>query len=268
LALPRFCRSLEFLPFALEPAMKFASLIAPLALAAVLAIGMPARSADAPLNTAPEGFTLLFNGKDLTGWTGLPLKQNAKDPAKLSPMTMPERLSASPEDLAAAKKRGDESAHQHWKVENGIIVFDGKGQNLCTDRDYGNFELYVDWKIEKDGDSGIYLRGTPQIQIWDPAVKPAGGVGSGGIYNNKENPNKPTANADNPVGQWNTFYIKMVGDKVTVKLNDKIVVDNVTMENFWERDKPLYATGTIELQNHGNTLYFRNIYIRELSANP
>ena len=72
--------------------------------------------------------------------------------------------------------------------------------------------------------------------------------------------------ADNPVGQWNTFYIKMVGEHVTIKLNDKLVVDNVVLENFWERDKPIYPSGQIELQNHGNTLYFRNIYVRELSA--
>jgi hypothetical protein len=56
----------------------------------------------------------------------------------------------------------------------------------------------------------------------------------------------------------------MVGEKVTVKLNDVLVVDNVVMENYWEREKPIYPTGQIELQNHGNTLWFKNIYIREL----
>jgi hypothetical protein len=56
----------------------------------------------------------------------------------------------------------------------------------------------------------------------------------------------------------------MVGDKVTIKLNGKLVVDNVTLENYGERDQPCYATGPIELQNHGNTLYFRNIFIKEL----
>ena len=70
--------------------------------------------------------------------------------------------------------------------------------------------------------------------------------------------------ADKPVGEWNTFYIKMVGERVTVRLNDKVVVDNTVLENYWERDKPVYPTGQIELQNHGNTLYFRNIFIREI----
>jgi hypothetical protein len=152
----------------------------------------------------------------------------------------------------------------HWKVVDGVIVFDGKGRSLATAKDYGDFELYVDWKIKPLGDSGIYLRGTPQVQIWDPETPAAKGVGSGGLYNNKKHPSKPATNADKPVGEWNTFKIKMVGEKVTVHLNDVLVVDNVVLENFWERDKPIYPTGQIELQNHGNTLYFKNIYIKEL----
>jgi 3-keto-disaccharide hydrolase len=223
-------------------------------------------------NTPPPGYRALFNGKDLTGWKGLPLKSTGNDKKKSSrafrAMTMPERLSASPSELAEAQKRGDESMREHWKVEDGVIVFDGKGESLCTDKDYGNFELYVDWKIKEKGDSGIYLRGTPQIQIWDPFTSPntktGEDKGSGGVFNNQKNSKEPTAMADKPIGEWNTFWIKMVGDKVSVKLNDKLVVDNVTMENYWEREKPLYEKGTIELQNHGNTLWFRNIYIKEL----
>jgi hypothetical protein len=118
--------------------------------------------------------------------------------------------------------------------------------------------MWVDWKILPAGDSGIYVRGTPQVQIWDDPV------GSGGLYNNQTHPSKPLKKADNPVGQWNSMYIKMVGDRVTVKLNGELVTDNVVMENYWERDKAIYPTGQIELQNHGNPLYFKNIYLREL----
>ncbi|HOM18890.1 MAG TPA: DUF1080 domain-containing protein [Thermoguttaceae bacterium] len=203
------------------------------------------RLAQAEDNTPPPGFTALFNGKDLTGWKGL----------VGNPKT---RAAMSPQQLAEAQKKADQIMRAHWKVENGALVFDGKGQNLCTEKDYGDFELYVDWKIAPKGDSGIYLRGTPQVQIWDNPV------GSGGLYNNQKNPSKPLKHADRPVGQWNTFYIKMVGDRVTVKLNGELVVDDVVMENYWERDKPIYPTGPIELQNHGNTLWFKNIYIREL----
>jgi hypothetical protein len=242
------------------------------------AASLPAQEKGAPdkNNTPPTGFKALFNGKDISGWKGLPLKENTSQKNKAArpfiPLTMPERLKATPDELAAAQKRGDESAHQHWKVENGEIVFDGKGENLCTDKDYGNFELYVDWKIKEIGDSGIYVRGTPQIQIWDPFTNPKIGMGeqwgSGGIYNNQVNPKEPLVMADNPIGAWNTFWIKMIGDKITVKLNGRTVVDYVTMENYWERDKPLYSKGTIELQNHGNTLWFRNIYIKELPDQP
>lgn len=197
----------------------------------------------------PKGFVALFNGKDLTGWKGL-----VANPEKRAKMT--------PQELAAAQVKANESMRQHWKVVNGVLTFDGKGESLCTDRDYEDFELLVDWKIEKNGDSGIYLRGSPQVQIWDPSNTPAGGIGSGGLYNNKIGPHNPLVKADNPIGQWNHFRIKMIGDKVTVWLNGKLVVNNVTMENYWNRSKPIYPSGQIELQNHNSHLWFKNIFIR------
>ena len=199
-------------------------------------------------NTPPEGFVALFNGKDLTGWKGL-----VADPPKRAAMT--------PEQLAEAQKAADEKMTASWKAIDGVLVFDGKGESICTAKDYGDFELWCDWKIEKAGDSGIYLRGTPQVQIWDTSLN---NIGSGGLFNNEKNPKDPTETADKPVGEWNTFKISMVGDKVTVVLNDVKVVDNVVLENYWERDKPIYSVGQIELQNHGNTLYFKNIYLKEI----
>lgn len=224
------------------------SLFVPLALAAAFMLQLKPASVSAKDNVPPEGFTALFNGKDLTGWKGL-----AGNPKS--------RAAMSPDELAKAQAKADESMREHWKVADGALVFDGKGQSLCTGKDYGDFELYVDWKILPKGDSGIYLRGSPQVQIWDPNLR---NIGSGGLYNNQKHPSNPLVTADNPVGEWNTFYIKMVGDKVTVKLNGKLVVDDVVLENYWERDKPIYETGQIELQNHGNNLYFKNIYIKEL----
>lgn len=196
-------------------------------------------------NVPPPGFTAAFNGRDLEGWKGL----------VASP---PARAKMKPDQLAAEQKKADERMQAHWKVVDGALVFDGKGDSLCTAKDYGDFEMYVDWKILPKGDSGIYLRGSPQVQIWDNPI------GSGGLYNNQKNPSKPSKNVDRPVGEWNTFRIKMVGDKVSVWLNGELVVDNVVMENYWERNLPIYPRGQIELQNHGNTLYFRNVYIREL----
>jgi hypothetical protein len=221
--------------------------------AVLLGLGVTAIRADdakRPDNTPPEGFTALFNGKDLQGWKGL--VENPKA-----------RAAMKADDLAKAQAAADEKMKAHWAVKDGVLVFDGKGDNLCSAKDFGDFELYVDFKIEAKGDSGIYVRGTPQIQIWDIAL-PNAQVGSGGLYNNQKNPSKPTKVADKPVGEWNSFHIIMVGDKVTVHLNGELVVDKVTLENYWEREKPIYSTGSIELQNHGNTLYFKNVYVKEL----
>ncbi len=206
---------------------------------------------------APKGFKPIFNGKDLSGWKGL----------VGNPKT---RASMSDEELATAQLEADEVMRAHWKVDNGILVFDGKGKSLCTENNYGDFELYVDWKILEAGDSGIYLRGSPQVQIWDTEYEPyfrhGAENGSGSLWNNKDNPRFPLVKADNPVGEWNTFYIRMIGERVTIKLNDQLVADNVVMENLWERNLPIYRNGQIELQNHGNTLYFREIYVREIPA--
>ena len=202
-------------------------------------------------NVAPAGFTAIFNGKDLTGWKGL--VSNQRDRKKLTP-----------EQLAEQTKKVEEVIKAHWSVTDGVLHYDGKGTSLCSDKDYGDFELWIDWKIAPKGDSGLYVRGTPQIQIWDPALR---NIGSGGLFNNqkKENPSNPLTKADKPVGEWNTFFIKMVGEKVSVTLNGQLVVDNVTLENYWERYKPVYATGPIELQHHGDPLWFKNIYVRELT---
>jgi hypothetical protein len=222
----------------------------------IFALAPTITGAEQTLNKPPKGFVALFNGKDLAGWKGL-LKSPYDNPSK--------RETLSPDKLKELQKEADEDMRAHWKVANGALVFDGKGHSLCTAKDYGDFEMLVDWKIQAGGDSGIYLRGSPQVQIWDVANKGVGAeVGSGGLYNNQKNPSKPKEKADNPVGQWNTFRIFMIGEKVTVILNGKLVVDNVIMENYWEREKPIYPTGQIELQSHGSILEFRNIFIREI----
>jgi len=201
-------------------------------------------------NTAPEGFTALLNGKDLTGWQGLiPINKRDK---------------MSPEERTKAQKEANDKFLKNWTVTDGILYYDGKSQSLQTVKDYGNFELLMDWKLAKNGDSGIYLRGNPQVQMWDPSVKAAGGVGSGGLYNNAKNPNKPIKNADKPVGEWNTFRIVMKGDKCNIWLNGEKVVEDTVLENYWDKGKPLPEKGPVELQHHGDPLWFKNIYIKEL----
>jgi HEAT repeat protein len=211
------------------------------------------------LRTMPAGpgYVPMFNGKDLTGWKGL----------VGNPLT---RAKMSAEELSVKQAEAERKMRENWRVQDGAIVFNGQGDNLCSIKDYGDFEMYVDWRITKGGDSGIYLRGSPQVQIWDTARTDAGAqVGSGGLYNNQkpDNPSKPLVVADNAVGEWNTFYIKMIGERVTVYLNGELVVDNVVMENYWDRSIPIFPTGAIELQAHGSDLQFRNIYVHEIAGN-
>jgi len=225
--------------------------VAVCAAAALLPVSMATAATDG-VSEPPEGFVALFNGKDLTGWKGL--VGNPKSRAKMSP-----------EQLAEAQAKADREMVKHWKVQDGVLCFDGKGHSLCTAKDYADFEMLVDWKIQDGGDSGIYLRGSPQVQIWDTSRTNVGAqVGSGGLYNNQKNPSKPLVNVDKPLGQWNRFRIIMIDERVTVYLNGTLVVDNVIMENYWERDKPIYRTGQIELQAHSTPLYFKNVFVREI----
>jgi hypothetical protein len=171
-----------------------------------------------------------------------------------------------PAELAKKQIEADKKVPLNWSVKDGCIWFSGKGDNLCSIKEYGDFEMLVDWKISKAGDSGIYLRGSPQVQIWDTSrVQVGAQVGSGGLYNNQNNPSKPLKVADNPVGDWNAFRILMIGENVSVWLNGELVVDNVILENYWDRSIPIFPTGAIELQAHGTDLAFRDIYVREIS---
>ena len=202
-----------------------------------------------------KGFVSIFNGKDFTGWEGL-----VQNPIARSKM--------SARKLAAEQAKANEQMMKDWYIENGVIGFKGEGyNNICTVKDYGDFEMLVDWKITNGGDSGIYLRGTPQVQIWDIARVDAGAqVGSGGLYNNQKHESKPLQVADNPIDEWNTFRIKMVGERVTVHLNGVLVTDNVVLENYWDRKQAIFAKEAIELQAHGEDLGFRNIYVREIGS--
>ncbi len=202
------------------------------------------------------GFYTMFNGKDLTGWKGL-----VDNPVK--------RRLMHPDSLSKKQIKADEIMRKGWYAKDGELHFTGHGDNLCSMKDYQDFEMYVDWKIESMGDAGIYLRGSPQVQIWDIAnLKVGANVGSGGLYNNQKNPSKPPKVADNPIEEWNTFKIIMRGERVTVFLNGELVVDNVILENYWDRKIPIFIKDAIELQAHGNHIVYRDIYVKELDPQP
>ncbi len=222
-----------------------------------------------------DGFVSLFNGKDLSGWI------------------IPE---------------GDNG---HWTVKDGVIDYDAgseaKGdRNLWSQKEYGDFILKIDWRLKQtsglydvpivlqDGsylknalgekitikmpnaDSGIFLRGTgrAQVNIW------CWPVGSGEVYGYRNNTNTdpviragvtPRINADNPVGEWNQFIIIMIQDRLTVLLNNHMVLENAQLPDVPSR-------GRIALQHHGginpdgsykpasSLIQFRNIWIKELPS--
>lgn len=215
-------------------------------------------SADEP--KPPKGFRAIFNGHDLSGWYGLNPHAVGK---------------ATGEKKAANLKKQREDFPKNWTVSNGELINDGHGPYATTEEEFGDIELLIEYKTVPGADSGIYLRGAPQVQIWDwnqkfdpkaPTRRPH--LGSGGLFNNT--PDKPGRDplvlADKPFGEWNQMRIRQISDKTTVWLNDKMVVDNAVMENYWDRTKPLPARGPIMLQTHGGEIRWRNIFVKELSA--
>jgi hypothetical protein len=231
--------------------------------------GSSAKSVKEVDNVPPRGFTSLFNGRDFTGWK------------------VPE---------------GDGG---HWKIIDGVIDYDAESEakgdkSLWSTRQLGDFILRVDWRIKEtpyvnpripyilpdgthardikrmalpDSDSGIFLRGAgkSQVNIW------CWPIGSGEFYGYRTDAKQPPhiragvtprTQADKPVGQWNRFEITMRGDRVTVVLNGKTVIENAQLPG-------ITATGPIALQHHGgkrdgkwvsppSLLQFKNIFVKEL----
>ena len=219
-----------------------------------------AATAQAQTPTPPPGFIALFNGKDLTGWRG----GDTFDHRKYLDMPADKR--------AAQDAAWTDDMTKHWSVQNGEFVNDGQGKYATTEKDYGDFEFLIEYKTVPKADSGIYLRGVPQVQIWDSTEQEKFNIGadkgSGGLWNNSAGaPGKdPLVLADKPFGEWNKFRILMVGARVSVWLNDTLVVDHANMENFYDRKKPVPAKGPIELQTHGGEIRWRNIFLREIGS--
>jgi hypothetical protein len=210
----------------------------------------------------PKGFTAAFNGTDLTGWHGWNIHSPKGGPLDQLPLW----------EARAKLAEWDADAKKHWSVENGELVNDGHGAYLATDKAYGDIEFFIEYKTVPLADSGIYLRATPQVQIWDYTEKAKFNLGadkgSGGLWNNSAGaPGKdPLVLADKPFGEWNSFRIIQVGERTTVWLNGKLVVDHARLENFWDRKKPLFKKAPILLQTHGGEIRWRNIYIREIPS--
>ncbi len=224
--------------------------------AAVVAAAFSTTAMAAP----PEGFRAIFNGKDLTGWHGMP-HFDPRDLAKMPKEMRDQKIAEWTED-----------AKKHWSVENEELVNDGHGAYLVTDEEYTDYELLIDYKTVPLADSGIYLKANPQVQIWDFTEKAKFNLGadkgSGGLWNNSTGAagKDPLVKADHAFGEWNSFKIRQIGARTSVWLNGQLVVDNAIMENYFDRENPLFAKGPICLQTHGGEIRWKNIYLREIPA--
>ncbi|MDE0839268.1 MAG: DUF1080 domain-containing protein [Kiritimatiellae bacterium] len=204
----------------------------------------------------PEGFTALFNGQDLKGWHG-------DNP----------HVTTKAKDRKASLNAQAAEFVKFWSVENGELVNNGAGPYATTDQAYGDFELMLDYKVTPGADSGIYLRSTPQVQIWDTTEaggkwKHGAAKGSGGLWNNPggDLERMPLVHADHAPGEWNSMRIRLVGSRTWIWLNDKLIVDGVTFANYWNKKSPLPARGPIHLQTHGGEMRWRNLYIRDIGG--
>jgi len=238
------------------------------------AISHDGRSASMAMNVAPEGYRALFDGQTLSGW-------------RLHP--------ASEGHWVATQGVIDYDAGS--KAE-------GADKHLWTEDEFGDFELRIDWRIKRtaglyrmyrikpngepmrnsageielferqNADSGIFLRGSQksQVNIW------CWPVGSGEVWGYRTDENMspevranvvPLVNADHPVGEWNQYVITVKGDRLTVKLNGQLVIDDAQLPD-------IPKLGSIGLQHHGgitedgfydgaaSMVQFRNIFIKEL----
>jgi hypothetical protein len=219
-------------------------------------------SFNAPAAQPPSGFVALFNEKDLTGWRG----GDTKDHRWL--------MGLSEEERAKTLEGWTADMKSHWKVQNGELLNDGHGNYCTTERDYGDYELLLEYNMAPAGDSGVYLRNVPQVQIWDPenreAWKHGAKAGSGGLWNNRSgSPGKdPLVLADKPAGEWNKLRMMIVGSRTSVWLNDKLVVDHAILENYYDKDRnvPIPPAAPICLQTHGAPIKWRNIFLREIKS--
>lgn len=179
----------------------------------------------------------LFNGKDLTGWT------------THKPTHVPE------------KKSG-------WSAEGGLLKnttpktdFSATGAyaNLRTEAVYEDFWLHIEFLVEKQRNSGVYLRGMYEAQVVDRDSRMQGIQGVGAIFGMIE----PSHNAGNAGGEWQTYDLTLVNRHVTVVLNGEKVIDNQPVAGptggavFTNPALP----GPIYLQGDHTNVSYRDIYL-------
>ncbi|MEW6357347.1 MAG: SUMF1/EgtB/PvdO family nonheme iron enzyme [Planctomycetota bacterium] len=176
-----------------------------------------------------EGYIPLFNGKDLTGW-----------------------------------RIRDDSKPNGWSVQDGLLVNTRPGNDLITEQMFGDFEFHCEYRMPKDGNSGVFLRGRYEVQIWDDFGRPPGKETSGGIWGLIP----PSENASKPAGEWQALAVGIKGKRVQVVLNGKKVIDygELTQPTRGALDNNVDQPGPIVLQGAKSPVEFRNIRIKPLGG--
>ncbi len=170
-----------------------------------------------------------------------------------------EKAAMKAKKIKKAEALAAETAAKVWTVtETGIAYAGGEAATLGSGKNYENFELMFEWKGE--GKAGLGVRSIPQIDL--------GGEKSGALSGNVEGKNAPAKVADNAAGEWNTVYVKVVNDRVTVNVNGVETAANVILENVFDRNVPAFVEGQLMLIGEGSPIEFREIYMRELPSTP
>ena len=164
------------------------------------------------------------------------------------------RKAMKPKALAKAQLEADAAMAQKWSLTDGILTAQANAPAIQFPKQYENFEMILDWKTP--GEAGIAVRAIPQIRL--------GGVSGTGMLAD----DKGVADADNRPGNWNTLYVKVVDDRITVFENDVKIVENAVMTNPDMPGEPVGICGCIELIAGAAPVEFRNVYVNELPSTP
>ena len=164
------------------------------------------------------------------------------------------RKAMKPKALAKAQLEADAAMAQKWSLTDGILTAQANAPAIQFPKQYENFEMILDWKTP--GEAGIAVRAIPQIRL--------GGVSGTGMLAD----DKGVADADNRPDNWNTLYVKVVDDRITVFENDVKIVENAVMTNPDMPGEPVGICGCIELIAGAAPVEFRNVYVNELPSTP
>ena len=188
-----------------------------------------------------DGFAVL-PADGLAGWTAV-----AVNPAEAK------RLPAR--QVAKLRKAAGEAVAANWGAADGLLEFAAETPaTIGTEKEYENFELWIEWRSE--GEAGMAVRSMPLIRL--------GGAAGTGLADGKA----ARTVADNAPGTWNTLYVKVVDDRITLVENGVKVAENAVMTNLCAPGEPVYAQGRIELAGQGALVAFRNLWINELPSTP